>query len=125
MAALILEISTRGLHRYEALDGAVINIGRALDNDIILSDPTVAPHHLRIIRHADDSVEIVNLAEINPTRINQQKSPALTTRSLPVRLEIGRVQALLLSRDHALAATRPLAATDPGTCSATPGGPCC
>ncbi len=109
MAALILEITTRGLHRYEALDREVTSIGRALDNDIILSDPTVAPHHLRIIRHADDSVEIVNLAEINPTRINRRKSPSLTTRSLPVRLEIGRVQALLLSRDHAVADTRPLA----------------
>lgn len=109
MAALILEITTRGLHRYEALDGEITTVGRALDNDIILSDPTVEPHHLRIIRHADDSVEIVNLAEINPTRINRQKSQSLTTRSLPVQLEIGRVQALLLSRDHEVAVTRPLA----------------
>lgn len=109
MAALILEISTRGLHRYQPLESEVTTIGRALDNDIILSDPTVAPHHLKIIRYGDDSVEIVNLAEVNPTRINKQKQASLVTGILPVNLEIGRVQARLLSRDYAVPPTRQLA----------------
>lgn len=112
MAPLILEISTRGLHRYHVLEGEVTTVGRAPDNDIILSDPTVAPRHLKIIRYGDDSVEIVNLAEVNPTRINRQKKPSLTTTALPLDLEIGRVQARLLKRDHAVAATRPLAGGD-------------
>ena len=51
MEALILEINTRGLHRYQQIEREVTTIGRALDNDIILSDPTVAPHHLKIIHH--------------------------------------------------------------------------
>ncbi len=59
MEALILEISTRGLHRYEQIDAEVTTIGRALDNDIILSDPTVAPHHLKIIRDSKNSLELV------------------------------------------------------------------
>ena len=59
MEALMLEISTRGLHRYQQIDGEVTTIGRALDNDIILSDPTVAPHHLKVIRHSDASIELV------------------------------------------------------------------
>ena len=67
METLILEISTRGLHRYQQIEREVTTIGRALDNDIILSDPTVAPHHLKIIRHADNRVELVNLSEVNPT----------------------------------------------------------
>ena len=112
MAPLILEISTRGLHRYHVIDQEITSVGRALDNDIILSDPTVSPQHLKIIRYADDSVEIVNLAEINPTRINRQKKSSLVTRTLPLNLEIGRVQARLLPRDHAVAATRALAGGD-------------
>ena len=60
MAALILEISTRGLHRYQQIDQEITTVGRALDNDIILSDPTVAPYHLKIIRYGDDSLEIVD-----------------------------------------------------------------
>jgi hypothetical protein len=109
MEALILDISTRGLHRYEQIDAEVITIGRALDNDIILSDPTVAPHHLKIIRYGEDSLELVNLAEVNPTRIDNQRVDSLVTDKLPLTLEIGRVQAQLLPRNYEVSATRPLA----------------
>lgn len=109
MAALILEINTRGLHQYRQIENEITTIGRALDNDIILSDPTVAPHHLRIIRYGDDSLEIVNLAEVNPARINDRRVDSLVTERFPVSLEIGRVQAQLMPRDFAVAATRPLA----------------
>lgn len=109
MASLILEIGTRGLHHYQPIENRVATIGRALDNDVILSDPTVAPYHAKIIRHDDGSVEIVNLAEINPTRIDRRRMDALITSTLPVALEIGRVQLRLLWRDQPVAATRPLA----------------
>ena len=74
MAELILEIFTRGLHRYQPVDTEVTRIGRALDNDIILSDPTVAPHHLKIIRYGEDSLELVNLAEVNPILDHKNQS---------------------------------------------------
>jgi len=109
MEALILEISTRGLHRYEPIDGEVTTIGRALDNDIILSDPTVAPHHLKIIRNGENSLQLVNLTEVNPTRVDKRQVDSLVTDKLPLNIEIGRVQAQLLPRDHAVSATRPLA----------------
>jgi hypothetical protein len=112
--ALILEITTRGLHRYQQIDSEVTTIGRALDNDIILSDPTVAPHHLKIIRDASNSVEVVNLTEVNPTRINSQRQQSVVTDKLPVKLEIGRIQAQLLSRDQAVAETRPIAGNGHG-----------
>jgi len=111
---LILEISTRGLHRYQQIDREVTTIGRALDNDIILSDPTVAPHHLKIIRHADSKLELVNLSEINPTRVNNQRLSSVVTEKLPLKLEIGRVHAQLLPRDHAVADTRSLAGNGHG-----------
>lgn len=109
MEALILEVNTRGLHRYYPITAEVTSVGRALDNDIILSDPTIAPHHLKIIRYGDDSLEIVNLAEVNPTRIQGQVVASTVTTQLPLALEIGRIRANLLERNHAVATTRPLA----------------
>ena len=109
MASLILEIGNRGLHHYQPIENRVTTIGRALDNDVILSDPTVAPHHAQIIRHDDGHLEIVNLAEVNQTRVDRRRVDRLVTSTLPLALEIGRVQMQLLSRDQPVAATRPLA----------------
>jgi len=110
MDALILEIRARGLHRYEPIGTGTTTIGRALDNDIILSDPTVAPHHLKIVQNADNSIELINLAAINPTQLDQQAIDTRVIEELPVALDIGRVQATLQSREQPVAATRPLAA---------------
>ena len=114
METLILEISTRGLHRYQQIDREVTTIGRALDNDIILSDPTVAPHHLKIIRYGNSSIELVNLTEVNPARVNNQRLQSMVTEKLPLKLEIGRIQAQLLPRDYAVAETRSLAGNGHG-----------
>ena len=114
MEALMLEISTRGLHRYQQIDREVTTIGRALDNDVILSDPTVAPHHLKIIRHGENSIELVNLTEINPTRVDNRRLQSLVVDKLPLKLEMGRVQAQLIARDHTVAETRPLAGNGHG-----------
>ncbi len=112
MEPLILEVATRGLYRYYPIEGEVTTIGRALDNDIILSDPTVAPHHVRITRSADGGVEIDNLTAVNPTRIARLKVDRVTLDALPARLELGRVRAQLLTRNHAVAPTRPIAGDD-------------
>ena len=109
MDSIVLEISVRGLHRYETIRPGVTRIGRALDNDIILSDPTVAPHHFKIICHPDDSIELINLAAVNPTRVDDQAINSRSIQQLPVQIELGRVQAQLLPRDHPVAPTRPLA----------------
>ncbi|MEM7561494.1 MAG: FHA domain-containing protein [Pseudomonadota bacterium] len=108
MDPLILEIRTRGLHRYEAIAQEVTTIGRALDNDIILSDPTVAAHHLKIIRYGDDSLEIVNLTDINPTRTDERLLTRFLSHGTPVPLEIGRLRAQLLRQDSEVAEVRPL-----------------
>lgn len=109
MDPVILEISSRGLHRYEPIGAGITRIGRALDNDIILSDPTVAPHHLKIVCHADRTIELVNLAAVNPTRMDGREVDSLTLQGLPVQIAVGRVQAQILPRDYPVPATRPLA----------------
>lgn len=109
MDSLILEINSRSLHRYEPIQPGVTRIGRALDNDIILSDPTVAPHHLKILHHADNSIELINLAAVNPTRVDGLPIDNRVVQSLPLQIEAGRVQIQLLPRDYPVAATRALA----------------
>ena len=108
MEPLILEIGTRGLHRYALIEGEVTTIGRALDNDIILSDPTIAAHHLKIIR-SEDSLELVNLAEVNPTQVNQKGLELLLAQGKPLNLQLGRTWVQLLRRDSKMAEARPLA----------------
>ena len=110
MDALVLEIQTRGLNRYHDISQPETRIGRALDNDIILSDPTVAPYHAKILRHDDGRLEIVNLADTNPTQVDGRQSAVVPVNRLPVSLEWGRIQARLLPRDQPVAATRALPA---------------
>jgi hypothetical protein len=112
VAALILEINTRGLHRYHKIEREVTTLGRSFDNDIILSDPTVAPHHLKIIRYGDNSIELVNLAEVNQTRVDKKQLDSLVTENLPLNLELGHVRAQLLPLDYVVPPTRALAGDD-------------
>lgn len=109
MEPLILEIKTRGLHQYHVLDKPRLRVGRALDNDIILSDTSVAPHQLLIICHDDGQVELRNLAAINPTRLNGHLRDSMITAEMPIDLELGRITAQVLPRNHVVSATRPLA----------------
>ena len=109
METLILEVETRGLHRYFELERTVTRIGRALDNDIILSDPAVAPYHLKITITESAGITIENLADVNPTRINGRQHDRLVTTTLPVNLQIGRIKATLLPRSQDVAGARPLA----------------
>lgn len=109
MEPLILEIKTRGLHRYHALDKSEISIGRALDNDIILSDPTVEPHHLKILRDDEGNIELQNLASVNPVRVDNWQEDKFTSATLPLEFRLGRTSAQILSPDHQVAATKSLA----------------
>lgn len=70
MAKMMLEIQRRGLNQYQHLEHFPVTIGRALDNDVILSDRTVSPHHLRLEQDDKGCVFIHNLAVENGTRLN-------------------------------------------------------
>ena len=108
MEPLILEILTGGLHRYHRLDKPEIRIGRALDNDIILSDATVAPHHLIIKRDDNGTVELRNLADVNPARFEGKIENSLSTTNFPVDLQLGRISARILSRNQQMPKTKSL-----------------
>ncbi|WP_374212370.1 FHA domain-containing protein [Thiothrix subterranea] len=73
MAKMILEIQTRGLNQYHRLEQFPVTIGRALDNDVILSDNSVSPYHLCLEQDAEGQVFAHNLSSENGTRLNNHQ----------------------------------------------------
>jgi hypothetical protein len=100
-----------------------LRIGRALDNDIVLSDAHVAPAHLTLTRR-DQLLEL----EIGATRNGVQHGrrhlrggeveaiaidTAATAGTHPIELGLGRTRLRVRLPDQPLAAEQPLAATIP------------
>jgi hypothetical protein len=49
----------------ERIDHAEARIGRAFDNDVVVDDPHVAPHHLRVHRSDDGALVAEDLGTLN------------------------------------------------------------
>ncbi|HEX4332578.1 MAG TPA: FHA domain-containing protein [Usitatibacter sp.] len=54
------EVATR-----ERIDSEEARIGRAFDNDVVVDDPHVAPHHLRVFRADDGELVAEDLGTLN------------------------------------------------------------
>ena len=72
MATLIVETHARGVSQFHPVDDRA-TIGRALDNDIILSDLSVSPHHLTIEKEESGLFVVTNLSDENGTQIHKKK----------------------------------------------------
>jgi hypothetical protein len=117
MATLILEIQRRSLYEYLRVERFPFTVGRSLDNDLILSDPTVSPHHLRIDRDPDGRLLLTNLSRENGTVHDGSRLGAEPVEAnLPAYLEVGRVFLRLLSPEHSVAKTRMLGCRNGGSC---------
>ena len=78
MARLTIEVSHRHQHQFYKVEKPVVRIGRALDNDIILPDPAVSPHHLLIRTTPAGGHEVVSLADVSPDEllVHDEDGPA-------------------------------------------------
>ncbi|MBC8055856.1 MAG: FHA domain-containing protein [Rhizobiales bacterium] len=89
-----------------------LRIGRALDNDVVLSDPHVAAHHVAIdATDGDLSLTIAdtrNGALLGRRRLRSGDSALLARDGDPVEFTIGRTQLRLRLPGHAVAAELPL-----------------
>ena len=110
MAGLILEIATRHEHLYVPIDKPLLRVGRALDNDVILNDPTLSPHHFVIKRTPDHGYVLYPLSDENGIHLGRE------TLERPIRLDAeaitltaGRTRFRVLPRDYPVQATRPMA----------------
>jgi len=68
----ILNRSGQLLHR-QLWDGSPIRIGRALDNELVVTDPYVCPHHLQLSMESDQPV-LRDLNSVNGSYLDDGKS---------------------------------------------------
>jgi hypothetical protein len=91
----------------ERIEAAEARVGRAFDNDVVIGDPHVAPHHLRIFRGDDGELVAEDLGTLNGlypehgahrvTRLPLAKEPGL---------RIGRTILRVHDAAHPVAAER-------------------
>ena len=106
MGKVILETIHRGVHRYHKIESFPVTVGRAFDNDIILQDVTISPHHISITNN-DNAYQIHSLSNENGTKINGEiigNSPVDV--SLPTSFRISGLKARLLATDMPVEETR-------------------
>lgn len=107
--ALILEVHTRSLNQYHRMTDFPVRIGRALDNDIILSDATVSSHHLEIDLADDGQLVIKNLSEENGSKVNRKvlsgEPLSLVLGDDPLDLSLGARRVRILRPDMAITKT--------------------
>ncbi len=77
-------------------------VGRAYDNDVIVDDPFVAPHHLRIERRDDGSLGAVDLGTRNGLHILPDGGAGDA-----LRLRIGHTSIRVRTRDFPVTAEQP------------------
>jgi hypothetical protein len=82
-------------------------IGRAYDNDVILDDPYVAPHHLRLERSRSGGLELVDLGSRNGFfALDPTRRVACTGADPDARFRVGHTQLRIRPRSYAVPAER-------------------
>ena len=100
---VVLEVITHSLNQYYRLTDFPVRIGRALDNDIILSDATISAYHMEIDRNATGQLVLHNLSDENGSKVNRQPlkdEPMLVQLdNEPIQIRLGTRRARLLLPD--------------------------
>lgn len=88
--------------------GETVRIGRGLDNDIVLTDPYVAPAQASF-RCEDGRWFFENHDDTNPVLLNNDDLPAQkVSLESGDRLQLGRTEVRVFSPDHSIPPTRKL-----------------
>src|SRR5207342_592839 len=90
-----------------------LTIGRALDNDLVLDDVHVAPHHARLEADAEGRLQLAVLSTANGVELGHHRHAAGEQVALPgggALLQLGPVRLRLRLPDEALAAERAMPA---------------
>lgn len=99
MAEVIFMTIQRGVHHYHRIESFPVTVGRALDNDVILQDVTVSPHHL-VIEKEHDKLYLRNISLENGTKIDGKKmSEARVEVETPSNFQLSNIKARLLATD--------------------------
>ena len=93
----------------ERVDSGEARIGRAFDNDVVIDDPHVAPHHLRIFRAEDGELVAEDLGTVNGLYAEHGavRLPRVALKGA-AGLRIGRTVLRIHDGTQAVAAEKPL-----------------
>jgi len=84
-------------------DGVETRIGRAYDNDVVLDDPTVAPHHLRVWRGDDGQLVAEDAGSANGVYVDAAGPLQRIAVDGDRPLRIGRTLVRIREASHAVA----------------------
>ncbi len=97
LGSILLEVQLRPLNQYYSLTRFPVKVGRALDNDIILSDPTISAYHLEIDQ-TEQGLTLRNLSKENGTRLNGKALQEFRAElNQPLNLKLGNRRVRLLT----------------------------
>ncbi|MDJ0739059.1 MAG: FHA domain-containing protein [Gammaproteobacteria bacterium] len=117
MAALILEIVSRHVSQYVPVDKPTLRVGRAFDNDVILTDPAVSPYHFLIHKTPRGGYELRPLADENGIRTGRHRiDDAVALDQLPFEFDAGRTRFRVIDRAQPVAPTRLMSCRNGGAC---------
>lgn len=104
---IILEIVSRGGRTLERqrVNRSRITIGRAFDNDVILSDDTVDPHHAVVSENGTGELQINDLGSVNGTRIDGHGITETTRFDSGDEFGFGRARVRIYHVHHAVGDT--------------------
>ncbi|HUP97741.1 MAG TPA: FHA domain-containing protein [Usitatibacter sp.] len=93
----------------ERIESAEARVGRAFDNDVVVNDPHVAPHHLRVFRGEDGELVAEDLGTLNGLypEHGARRVPRLSLKGEP-GIRIGRTTLRVHDAAHPVAAERPM-----------------
>ena len=93
----------------ERIERDEARIGRAFDNDVVIDDPHVAAHHLRVYRGEDGELVAEDLDTVNGLYAEHgaQRVPRLSLAHEPV-IRIGRTTLRVHDGAHTVAPEKPL-----------------
>ena len=102
---LTIELVGRGGRNFDLLqvEGERIRIGRAFDNDIILTDPHVCPHHAVIETDEHGKIQLRDLGSVNGTHTANHQA---LENSIDIKsgdeFILGKSRIRIYRRDHAV-----------------------
>lgn len=106
---VVLEIigSEGKVPRFERPSVETVRIGRAMDNDIIIDDPYIDPHHVEIRLGGDEGWVVVDLGSVNGTT-KDNRTIRVAALASGDELLIGKTVVRIFAVDHVVAPTRSL-----------------
>jgi uncharacterized membrane protein YagU involved in acid resistance len=110
MEAIVLQVEARHgrMAEFARSTGGNLSVGRAYDNDLVLTDHHVAPHQLRLFRDGEQWLLEV-LDQVNPVLLNKR---AVAGSSCAVNagdeITVGRTRLRVYAIDHVVEPTRKL-----------------